>query len=156
MKRVITTIAFALCFSANAQKPAPQLPMDTYEVSNSIVLPKCEIDVEFQAVRWLIPEASWPATGKPRNYVVKAKVTLNGQPVQGSDVLGNHLVDPSRVLPPPAKIKCGFVVQQGDASTSARTLVILTGTRIGSIEQISFAGRTFSKTLLFYPKAFNK
>lgn len=152
MNRRIALLALFVCLHGNAQKLPVPFPMDVFDVSNLIVLPNCEVDVELQVARWLIPESSWPATGQPRNYVAKAKIMLNGHPVEGANTLASMLADPIRVLAPPAKIKCGFIVVQGDASTSSRTVVTLIKNRIVSVEQIDFAGRTHSNTIFYYPK----
>ena len=78
--------------------------------------------------------------------VASMQIRLNGR-VIGADVgLNSLLTDPSRITSPGRSFACGFIVEQGDASTSSRTRVVIVGTHVQRVEQLDARGNPLSTT----------
>lgn len=131
---------------------AQSLPVEEFDVSNQLALPRCEVEVQLRAMRWQ-RGAHQAAYSSPPDYVAEAKVTLNGKAITTPQGFLELLGGANRIQNPPPQVQCGFVVATGDASTSGRLLVRIGNGRIESAERIDFAGRVHGKTLFYYLKA---
>ena len=142
MKRLLRAGLVALwCGAAHAQSSAPEVFV--IDVSNTLILPSCRLDVSLEVVE--LPRSVADRAGVSR-IVASTHIRLNGRTV-GDDVgLNGLLIDPSRIVSPGRGVACGFIVEQGDASSFSRTRVVIGRHHVLKVEQLDDQGLAVSTT----------
>jgi hypothetical protein len=149
--KVVRRLLFCVALVSSSARGQP-LPVEEFDVSNQIALPRCEVEVQLRAMRWH-RSASQTASSNPPDYVAEAKIKLNGKIIRTPQGFVELLGGANRIQNPPLQVQCGFVVATGDASTSGRLLVRISNGRIESAERIDSVGRVQGKTLFYHLKA---
>lgn len=147
------TIPICAVFFVAGAVAQQRLPAEEFDVSNQILLPHCEVNVQFRAMRWQLRGFQQSESAWPPNYIADGTIRLNGKvlPIPGGLLV--LVGDATRIKNPPSLVPCGFVVETGDASTSGLALIRIDRGRIASAERLDSAGRVLSKTTFYYPKA---